>query len=301
MKSALLFVYTETTLHAGTGASVSAVDLPIQRERTTQHPIVQGSGVKGALRSQANGTPDEITAVFGPETKNASDYAGALSVGEARIVLFPVRSLVGVFAYVTCPLVLARTARDAQRAGVGTLPTRPLTNFDDTKALVTNQSRITASGAVVLEEFTFDAQQDIAATDWAIWLAKNTLPDGPEYEYWRAKLQNSLVILPDNAFHDFVVNSTEVSTHIKLDIDTKTVANGALWTKEALPADTLLMSTVIAHSLRSTTKPAQLGNGSPDQVIAWVQGACEKRIQLGGDETTGQGMVSLRWQTGGVQ
>ncbi|NOG48211.1 MAG: hypothetical protein HND48_01265 [Chloroflexi bacterium] len=41
-----LFMYTESALHAGTGASVSAVDLPIQRETNTQYPMVQGSGVK---------------------------------------------------------------------------------------------------------------------------------------------------------------------------------------------------------------------------------------------------------------
>ena len=32
-----LFIYTETSLHAGVGSTVSAIDLPIQRERTTVH------------------------------------------------------------------------------------------------------------------------------------------------------------------------------------------------------------------------------------------------------------------------
>ncbi|HLY31875.1 MAG TPA: RAMP superfamily CRISPR-associated protein, partial [Ktedonobacterales bacterium] len=48
--AALLFLYTETPLHAGTGASLGIVDLPIQREVHTQYPMIQGSSVKGALR-----------------------------------------------------------------------------------------------------------------------------------------------------------------------------------------------------------------------------------------------------------
>jgi CRISPR-associated protein Cmr4 len=46
----MLFLYTETPLHAGSGTNVVGVDLPIQRERHTQYPMIQSSGIKGALR-----------------------------------------------------------------------------------------------------------------------------------------------------------------------------------------------------------------------------------------------------------
>ncbi len=53
----MLFIYVETPLHAGTGRGLGAVDLPIQRERTTGYPIVQASSVKGRLRAATD--PDQ--------------------------------------------------------------------------------------------------------------------------------------------------------------------------------------------------------------------------------------------------
>lgn len=44
----------------------------------------------------------------------------------------------------------------------------------------------------------------------AEWLAQETLPTSPEYDYWRAALPKRLVILPENDFRDFGQFSTEV-------------------------------------------------------------------------------------------
>src|SRR5207237_4486443 len=49
----MLYLYAETPLHAGVGSGLSSIDLPIQRERSTQYPMVQGSGIKGKLRATA--------------------------------------------------------------------------------------------------------------------------------------------------------------------------------------------------------------------------------------------------------
>jgi CRISPR type III-B/RAMP module RAMP protein Cmr4 len=55
----ILYLYTETPLHAGTGSGLSNIDLPIQRERTTQYPMIQGSSIKGKLRATAELLWDE--------------------------------------------------------------------------------------------------------------------------------------------------------------------------------------------------------------------------------------------------
>jgi CRISPR-associated protein Cmr4 len=282
--NALLFMYTESSLHAGTGSSVSAVDLPIQRERATQYPLVQGSGVKGALRAQANLDKNVINAIFGPETTNADEFAGAISVGDARIVLFPVRSLKGVFAYTTSPAVLARLARLIPSGFL------PVPSTEPKSALVTSSSALVSSGRIVLEEFTFAAKSDAAADAIANWLAEYAFPQGEAYNYWREKVKTSLVILPDNDFRDFVVSSTEIVTRVRLDTAKKTVASGALWTQEMLPSDTLLVSPIVAR--RPRAKDADF---EPGVMLDGLVDALGPRIQLGGDETTGQGMVALRW------
>ena len=42
-----LFLIVETSLHAGSGSDLGIVDLPIQREKHTNYPKVEASGIKG--------------------------------------------------------------------------------------------------------------------------------------------------------------------------------------------------------------------------------------------------------------
>ncbi len=286
MTSLNLFIYTETSLHAGTGSTVSVVDLPIQRERTTQFPVIQGSGVKGALRSQAIAKAN-VETVFGPntDTTNTEAYAGAISVGDAQILLFPVQSLQGVFAYVTCRAALSRLNRS-----VPDLPMPPALN--EGKAHITENPSVLVSGRVVLEEFSFEAAKEPNTTRLAEWFAANAFPQEPAYEYWRSKVKSSLVVLRDTDFRDFVKNSTEITTHVRIDPQKRTVAKGALWTREALPSDCLLFSSV---QVRESRKPG--ANVTAEQIKNWLVDSAmfPHRIQLGGDETTGNGFVALRW------
>jgi CRISPR-associated protein Cmr4 len=277
-----LFLYTETSLHAGTGSTVSVVDLPIQRERTTQYPMVQGSGVKGALRSQYTGS--SLETVFGPETNNGDAFAGAITVGDARILLFPVQSLAGVFAYTTSTNVLARLVRD-----LGTTPFDMPQSPPSGKALVPSQTDLIASSKVVLEEFSFDAVKSEQVDKIASWIADNAFPAGKEYEYWRQKVRKSLIILPEDDFRDFTLNSTEIATRVKLDRAAKTVMDGALWTEESLPSDSLLFCPILANPARDKSKL------NAEQIGQYLTAGIASRIQLGGDETTGSGFVAVRW------
>ena len=298
-RNVLLFLYTETSLHAGTGSTISAVDLPIQRERTTHYPIVQGSGIKGALRSQCTSETQnaEIDLIFGKATEGKEDtsFAGAVSFSEARIILFPVRSLAGVFAYITCPLILARLAREALQANIAGEPLPTTLSPTEGQALISSKKKsgVLVDGAVILEEFTFTAQPDPQVDTIAEWLCTNALP-AKGYTFWQTKLKESLVIISDTDFRDFVVNSTEVTTHIKLKPGDKTVDGGALWTQESLPSDTLLFTTAVARRPRGTSTAAL---ATPENVLAWLVAhvGMGGRVQLGGDETTGQGIVALSW------
>jgi CRISPR-associated protein Cmr4 len=307
----MLYLYVETPLHAGVGSGLSSIDLPIQRERTTQYPMIQGSGIKGKLRAAMEGErktlPSEerniIDTLFGPPSKPAdsgddrasgSDHAGALIFGDARILLFPVRSLNGVFAYTTCYDVLNRFKRDKEHNGIS-LWNVPAPVTDETSrapiALITSASQISASGTIVLEEFSFQAKTSTEVDEIADWIARNALPD--DYEYWRDKLRKSLVILPDDDFRDFALYATEIITRIRIDRTRKTVDAGALWTEEHLPTDTLLYVPVYATNSRR--------NGSTMQAKDILQRAASLEdsqggyIQLGGDETVGRGLVRMHW------
>ena len=306
----LLYLYVETPLHAGVGSGLSSIDLPIQRERTTQYPMIQGSGIKGKLRSIAEDmaerkvgtlTDEKVTIMFGPKTTGA-EHAGALIAGDARVLLFPVRSLSGVFAYTTCYDVLSRFKRDRER-GDNTLSWQVPTpaSSDPQKppvALVTNASQVSAGGTIVLEEFSFQAQPSKDANDIADWIAQNALPK--TYGYWREKLKQSLVILPDNDFRDFVLYATEIITRVRIDRDTKTVAGGALWTEEHLPTDTLLYVPMYATDSRKARDKEKGEKAIPAADILKDAMSLENNqggyIQLGGDETVGRGLVRMHWE-----
>ncbi|MBX7236942.1 MAG: type III-B CRISPR module RAMP protein Cmr4 [Caldilineales bacterium] len=319
--SCLLYLYVETPLHAGSGRGLAAVDLPIQRERITGYPLVQGSGVKGKLRDEVrnginvqppNKGAEMWKTIFGPETNQASDHAGALAPGDARLLLFPVRSLAGVFAWATSCDALARFRRDAatgkqplelDRNGAKVqlqLPAEPAVD----QALVAPGASIKAGGNVVLEEFSFKPVESPLVADIAEWLAANALPATPEYEYWRKKLPTSLVVLPENAFRDFTLYATEVVTRVRLVDEKKTVASGALWTEESLPTDTLLYLPLQATRARSYDNQGNRAGGVPNdwydkgggkKILDFVRDLNLARMQLGGDETVGRGMVCLRF------
>ena len=117
------FLHALSPLHVGTGQSVEAIDLPIARMRSTGIPFVPGSSVKGVIRWERKEQllQDEWTAVFGPDKQNAEEHAGAVVFGDARLLALPVRSLKGVFAWVTSPLLLVLAKRDLD--GVSGVPT----------------------------------------------------------------------------------------------------------------------------------------------------------------------------------
>jgi CRISPR-associated protein Cmr4 len=334
----MLYLYVETPLHAGSGGSIGIIDLPIQRERVTQFPLVQASGLKGKLRAEAYAWdrfvahrdalfPTELTqlqqhkawedrdekeqqreaercarkkaakelgleAVFGPESDEADAHAGALSPGDARLLLFPVRSLVGVFAWTTCRTVLSRLQRDLAASGQGSSATWTLDNLpDNSEAWTVDDKSVVANGNVVLEEFSFKATVHADVETIAAWLAKNALPQTDDYQYFREKLQTSLVILPEDAFRDFTQFATEVVTRIRIDQEKRTVAEGALWTEEYLPSDTVLYAPLHASRPRTTNGPA--GWHDAGAVLQFVRNLNLDRIQLGGDETVGRGIVKL--------
>lgn len=312
----MLYVYVETSLHAGSGRGLGAIDLPIQREQTTGYPMVQASGVKGRLRAETdpnlenNPNPpepklsrDEWLTIFGPDAENASEFAGAFSVGDLRLLLFPVRSLSGVFAWTTSVDVLQRFQRDALAAGVEFKKDEfPIPNERaNDKVYIGDNSDLLVGNSVVLEEFSFDKDdsQKTAVNAIAKWIVENVLPketEFPEYKYWREQLPGKLCILPQNAFRDFVTYATEVQTHIKITPETKTVQRGALWTVESLPADTVMYAPLMATP-RRREKVSDFTDAKP--ILEKVTSLKLKRMHLGGDETTGQGMVALRF--GGVK
>lgn len=299
----VMFIYTESSLHCGSGTSLGVIDLPIQREKYTDYPVCQASGVKGVVRewfeNKYGGEDSKIKYTFGPDFgRGDSDaHAGAATFTDGRLLLFPVRSLNGVFAYTTSRFALSRLKRDLEMGGVTVDWAVPAETGD--KIVGVAGSKITDSNnKIVLEEYTFDfaGQDDVKAI--AEWIADNAIPKGAEYEFWRNKIKTDLLILPENAFRDFVKLSTEVQARIQIDNKTKTVKSGALFYEEALPSDSLLYSVILAHdpACDKASRPPKLQDSI--EVMAFLNEIDTKRLQFGGGATIGKGIVNVNFLNG---
>lgn len=284
--NALLGLVTETSLHAGAGASVGAVDLPIMREGHNGWPCVFGSAVKGALRDRAEQSiPNDVFVVFGPDTNNASDNAGAIAVGDARLLLLPVRSLTTSFKWVTCAEALSRLNRLAQMLGV------PGFGFGVPAAGDSEALAVQGTGDLFLEEYRFALRAEDKLQCVIAALAEVMKRDNAA-----AELQQRLVVVSDDMFAHLVQAAVPVAAHIALQSDTKTVADGALWYEETLPPETLLYAPLIAADSRRQGTAMRAAD-----VLAKVTGLFSERfwLQLGGNETVGMGWCAVRFINGG--
>lgn len=311
------FIIAETPLHPGSGSELGIVDLPIQRERHTDYPKIEASGLKGCIKEAFEGsdTKVEINAtemnandrtiifpVFGPE--EGDSHASAIAFIDARVLLFPVKSLKGVFGWITCPDVLERFKDDLMFLwGRNDMP---MSNFQDLEYTCPDNSNLTISSKVVLEEYTFEVKHGENTKEIGRWLADKIFPrkDGTDpYKFWREKLKKDMVILPDDDFRDFVKTSTEVITRTKIDPATGTVQRRALWTEEYLPTDTILYSFALASPLRvDDNEKCDLKGQSPkdeaNKVMEFFKKGCPEVIQIGGNQTIGKGFVRIQFLEG---
>jgi CRISPR-associated protein Cmr4 len=317
----VVFYYAVSPVHMGAGSAIGAIDSPIQREVHTRHPMFAGSGLKGALRHHVNRAwprqegdsrkPNSlISRIFGPDTA-ASDFAGALSLTDAQLVALPVRSLKGGFAYVTSPLALARLQRLAQQAGLACDWAVPV--VAETRAVVASPVLLghrpgstanTAADQLVLEAFEFTAKPDDKLAAIAQWIATHALP-GPADTFFANKLKTDMVLLSDTDFAHFARHAMVVEPHVRIDDDSGTASDGGLFYVENLPPETLMVGLAQASierfkkDSRADDAAALLNAG---QVLSTVfagqgdtvPGINGKLLQIGGDASTGRGLVLVQ-------
>jgi CRISPR-associated protein Cmr4 len=277
-----------TPLHIGAGQGLGHVDLPIVREAHTNFPYIPGTSLKGALRNleinqvaRARGErPSQVeerlksdqkeedilrlAKIFGVAGEGAEEGkevgAGKVLFSDAFIVLFPVKSAKGIFSLTTCPYVINRffellgidqRVKDVPEGKVRVLKT------NGHKNLINNNK-------LLLEEFVFEAEESEELKKFVELVGT----------FVGEENKRRIVCVNDTDFKDFVSNYTEVQTHIKIDLDTGTVKEGALWTEEYAPAESVFaFSLVFLEDIDFTPPPT---------------------FHLGGDITTGKGFVKVQ-------
>lgn len=289
MNPKLYHLHTLSALHCGTGQSTGAVDLPIARARATNLPIVPGSSLRGVLREEFAGKNGGMEkTLFGPRTVNGGDdaHAGALALGDAHLLLLPIRALAGIVAYATCPFILKRYKQDRERTGLAA-PSIPL--ISETQASHGKKCANLLNDKVVLEDLDLDPLQMAEAEQWGAHIAQAVFPRDSEA---RTDLEQRFLILPDAVFSFLAETATEIRTRIAIDQGTGTVKKGMLWNEENLPAETVLWGIYALSDSRvkdEKHKAADLAAELPSDAL----------LQLGGKAGVGRGLV--RFLNGGTK
>ncbi|MFN4220538.1 MAG: type III-B CRISPR module RAMP protein Cmr4, partial [bacterium] len=243
---------------------------------------------KGVIRDLAERSlndKNKVNVIFGPE-EEAQEYASCIAFTDAKILLYPVRSVKGVFAYITCPYVLKRFKNELKSIEKDTLPEIP--EVEDEKILICSNSALKIDeNKVALEEFVFDV------------LDKNSYIDGIAKELskflldeLKSDFEKHFAIVSDNVFRDFTKYAVEIRTRVKINQLTGTVQEGALFTVELVPAESVFYGFLFISdpynksdsSIKEASKVSEkLQNLLNNQII-----------QLGGDETLGMGLIKVK-------
>jgi len=261
--------------------------LPIVREAHTNFPYIPGTSLKGALRNleinqvaRARGEkPSQVeerlksdqkeedilrlAKIFGVAGEGAEEGkevgAGKVLFSDAFIVLFPVKSAKGVFSLTTCPYVINRFF---ELLGID----QRVKDVPEGKAKVfsTKDHRNLINNKLLLEEFVFEAEESEEIKKFVELVGT----------FVGEENKRRIVCVNDTDFMDFVSNYTEVQTHIKIDLDTGTVKEGALWTEEYVPAESVFAFSLVFLEELDFTPPTT--------------------FHLGGDITTGKGFVKVQ-------
>jgi CRISPR-associated protein Cmr4 len=191
-----------------------------------------------------------------------------------------VRSFRGTFAFVTSPLLLRLAQRDVPATPASPAP------FDGPKARLAAGSRnVPDDGPLYLEDLDLEASKgDKGATAWATAIA-GVLPEAE-----RDLLTQRFALVDDETMTFLWETATQIDTRIRVDHTTGTVAEGALWTEESLPPETLLVGVMTADASRRPGIPL-----SPEEVakIALPETAEGEILQFGGKATVGRGRCRI--------
>ncbi|GAY26355.1 type III-B CRISPR module RAMP protein Cmr4 [Desulfurococcaceae archaeon AG1] len=290
--SEIALIRAVTNLHPGVGRSGETVDLPVQRDGLG-FPIIYSSSLKGALKSVFWNLPNvdknEVRDLFGPDPDDGEKFTSAVALLDALVIVFPVRSLEGVYAFATSPLLLKRFRDYLELTGSDYECVRNLSNLSINKGTCQTSKQAVdllgvkaLGGRIIINEeidvsCNTDLSNDIEALEKLLNIEKGRL-----------------LILSDDEALDALNRSLVRVTRIAVDREKKTVKERALWTEEYIPSSTVF-TTVFLYSYARRSGSSL---GSPDNVknkFHELLGKTKNYLIIGGNETIGRGIVKLEF------
>lgn len=313
----MLRLFTLDPLHIGVGQDIMGeVDLPIDRESETRVPRIPGTALKGGFRAHAawklkmqgkklkpcpGDQPEDgktaaqrtrsdyctiescpICQTFGfpslnIQEKQIAGHEGRVWFRDARLAFFPALTDQGTLWFSTpgrasawldmkeYPELLMEDGNFALSVG---------------KTITTLRVGWMAISGIANSGNNKHVQEMVDAL-------RNSKLKFPTEEYWQHIVSNT-VLLDEKNFYRLVETCLERRTCNRVDQETGTVANGALFSYEALPRASLLCSRIFAEKSFSV----DCGHDSPVEVCKLAQEGFA-RMGIGGMQTRGLGSLLI--------
>ena len=244
------FIMTTDPVHIGTGGMrLGRVDNTIVREPGTNLPKIPGTALHGAIRMYAArryGKPQcagqkghcgqptcPICYTFGSIEGEAGSFSGVVSIGDARILLFPVYSMVGP-VWVTSPTALF-DAGYGKKDGEGKLEPVEVDKNENGFA----RWKFSSPDSINLGWLMVKKEEG-----WPNGLPSQLPQQIPE------QIRNHIVLVSDKLFSQIVNSNLEVRTSVAINPETGAAEEGALYTYEAISRATILWFDVIVDDFR---------------------------------------------------
>lgn len=289
-------------VHVGTGGfRLGRVDMPVAREPGTDLPKIPGTTLAGAARTYAAMRYGKLEAAGQHKKLKAEDkrkcpivytfgttyasggQAGRVNVFDARLLLFPVRSMAGPVWVSTAGILSEAGLSVSQAAG--------------------NDSQPSAT-------FSWDRELNLS---WLLFekplrteVSDSHLGDRSPF----ATVAKRVVLVTDTVFEQVVNSNLEVRTSVSIDPVTGAAEEGALFTYEAIPRGTWLWCDVIEDDYLPQFPRTHVKHNGGDLGEEWVRPmhVVSSGLQLmqymgiGGMGTRGFGRIQVvgSWRDGGA-
>ncbi|HIC85599.1 MAG TPA: hypothetical protein EYP06_04800, partial [Desulfobacterales bacterium] len=155
-----------------------------------------------------------------------------VSISDARILLFPVYSMVGP-VWVTSPTALEDAELLSKKEG-----NTNLTVAQDKARWGGNESELPRDKPLNLGWLMVEREGDIPPLSWP---EENKIPEG---------IKKRVVLVSDKLFSQIVNSNLEVRTSVSINPETGAAEEGALFTYEAIPRATVLWIDVVVDDYR---------------------------------------------------
>ncbi|WP_432408176.1 type III-B CRISPR module RAMP protein Cmr4 [Wukongibacter sp. M2B1] len=269
-----IIIKAVTPVHAGIGRELGLVDMPIQRESHTGIPKIEGSTIKGSMREMYRlNNEGKVKKLFGHD--DGDKGAGIIGFSDGKLLLYPVKSLNNLFTYITCPYLLNRFIEDLDflRSTDKRKYSKVEINIKEGHVILLNDNK---EKDIVLDVYKFEQMNN-----------KEDLKDIREILLHKLYIKRNVAILCDEDFAELISLNREIVTRNKIKYETGIVEDGALFTEEYLPAESILYSLLLVNGiLENTGKNKNLVEDYKNKDLPSV-------LQVGGNKTIGKGIVRI--------